>query len=164
METYKEPPISGKIHSNDPGKAPLRYFLLVDDNFADRLLLKRALEDSDIRMESLFMESGQELLDFLGQNAGSPELHKPSLPCLILLDLYMPRMNGQEALKVIKGDSRFKKIPVVVLTSSNAYGDILDSYNNGANSFLTKPLNYRDLVRLMGLVDDYWLQEVRLPH
>ena len=76
----------------------------------------------------------------------------------------MPRMDGQAVLKVIKEDSRFKKIPVVILTSSNAYSDILESYDNGANSFLTKPLGYQDLVKLMGLVNVYWLKEVRLPH
>ena len=83
MDNLKEPSVSGKTSSNGQEKAKPRYFLLVDDNFADRLLLRRALEDNSIQMESRFIESGQDLVNFLNQSAGSPDLREHSLPCLI---------------------------------------------------------------------------------
>jgi len=140
-----------------------KYFLVVDDDEGDRLLLKKAIEENHIEEEFRLVNGGTDLVDLLNQTTGILFSQEPALPSLILLDLYMPRLDGHQALKFIKDDSRFKKIPVVILTTSSSLADVVKSYNNGANSFITKPPNYDELVRLIGLVKDYWLEEVHLP-
>ena len=137
--------------------------LVTDDDEGDRFLIRKAMMDSGIKNDVHFLEDGQKLVDcltghleFAGKNA--------ELPCLILLDLNMPRMDGREALRIVKGDSALKEIPIVVLTSSNNRGDVQSSYKDGANSFFTKPLDYKDMVGLMGLLKAYWLQAAKLPY
>lgn len=154
---------AGNLH--DPSREPQKpkYFLVVDDNEGDRVLLKSALEENQVHEKFRFVKSGWELMDLLNQATTAILPSPPALPSLIVLDLYMPRLNGHQTLKLIKDDFRFKKIPVIILTTSNSLRDIVQSYENGANSFLTKPSGYGDLVKLVGLVKDYWLEEVNLP-
>jgi two-component system response regulator len=140
-----------------------KYFLVADDDEGDRLLLEKALEENNIHQDFRFVKSGVELVDLLNQSTGRLFSQAPDLPSLIILDLYMPRLDGHQVLKLIKDDSRFKKIPVIILTTSFSLADVVTSYNNGANSFLTKPLNYSDLVKLIGLVKEYWIEESHLP-
>lgn len=144
------------------GEKP-KYCLVADDDDGDRLLLKKALEENRVKEEIRFVKGGVELVDLLEQC--KPTLLKPTaaLPCLILLDLYMPRMDGHQALKIIKGDLQLRKIPIVILTASHTLDDVVQSYHDGANSFLTKPLEYDQLVNLVGLVKNYWLEESCLP-
>jgi two-component system, response regulator len=153
-----------------PGEDPasqktekLKYFLVADDDEGDRLLLKKALEENQIHQDFRFVKGGVELIDLLNQSTGRLISQSYNLPSLIILDLYMPRLDGHRVLRIIKEDARFKKIPVIVLTTSSSLADVVNSYNNGANSFLTKPLNYGDLVKLIGLVKEYWLEESHLP-
>ena len=138
--------------------------LVCDDDEDDRLLTKQALEQARISNPVKFVESGEQLLDYLyqrGEFAG--ETGKAPRPGLILLDLNMPRMDGREALAIIKGDQTLRDIPVVVLTTSRSDQDILRSYQLGVNSYITKPVTFSGLVAAMNVLGRYWLEIVELP-
>src|SRR3954463_90101 len=137
--------------------------LMADDDADDRLLAKDALAECNLVNELLFVENGEELLDFLhrrGKFSGST-IPRPGL---ILLDLNMPRKDGREALREIKLDPELRKIPVVVLTTSKADTDISKIYELGANSFISKPVTFDSLVNVMKIISSYWLGVVELPH
>ena len=137
--------------------------LMADDDEDDREMAAEAFAESHLVNDLRFVTDGAELLDYLYQRN---EFADPALsprPGIILLDLNMPRMNGHEAMAVIKKDPDLRSIPIVVLTTSQAEADILASYNLGANSFITKPVRFNELVRVLQTLGDYWLQIVRLP-
>ena len=108
------------------------------------------------------VEDGEELLDYLF-GTGSYVDHPPQRPGLILLDLNMPRVDGREALARIKQDPTLKRIPIVILTTSEADEDIVQTYDLGVNSFITKPVSYNGLVEVMRGLGHYWLEIVALP-
>jgi CheY-like chemotaxis protein len=136
---------------------------MADDDDDDRLLALDALKESKIDGQIKFVANGEELLDYLchrgefAQGAGVPR------PGLILLDLNMPRMDGREALREIKADPELRRIPVVVLTTSNADTDIGAIYDLGANSFISKPFQFEALVGVMKALGQYWFNTVELP-
>jgi len=138
--------------------------LLCDDDEDDRMLTMQALEEAHVSNVILTVEDGEQLLDYLyqrgpyaGENGTAPR------PGLILLDLNMPKMDGREALKVIKADPTLCDIPVVILTTSRADADILRSYELGVNSFISKPVTFSGLVEAMNVLGRYWLEIVELP-
>lgn len=137
--------------------------LIADDDPDDRLLIKEALADARLANELEFVTDGVELMDFLHRRGPYADHENRPLPGLILLDLNMPRKDGREALEEIRSDSRLKRIPVVVLTTSQADEDVLRTYDLGVNSFITKPVTFDELVKVMKAISDYWLQIVRLP-
>ena len=137
--------------------------LMVDDDVDDKLLTEKALEKNRVINPLVFLADGEELMDYLSRKNKYANLSGTPKPCFILLDLNMPRMDGREALKLLKSDPEFRKIPVVVLTTSKAEEDILRSYDLGANSFITKPVNFNDLVAMMDSLKNYWLEIVELP-
>ncbi len=138
--------------------------LVTDDDEDDRFLIKKALETGGLKAELHFIEDGQKLLDRLHGHLEAVEGQRnPELPGLILLDLNMPRLDGREALRLIKNDHRLRAIPVVILSNSQNPEDIAGSYKDGANSFFTKPLLYQDLLILAGILKTYWLQTAKLP-
>jgi CheY-like chemotaxis protein len=131
--------------------------LLADDDPDDRLLIREALEESHLPQTLTCVEDGEELLDYL---RGRPD--QPA-PRLILLDLNMPRKDGREALREIKGDPKLQRIPVVVLTTSESEDDIQRTYELGASSFIVKPRNFETVVALMQTLTQYWFDTVQLP-
>ena len=137
--------------------------VMAEDDADDRLLVKDALEECKWEADLRFVENGEELLDYLlrrgkyGVPATSPR------PGLILLDLNMPRKDGREVLREIKATSELRRIPVVVLTTSKADTDIEGIYELGANSFISKPVQFEGLVNLMRLLGQYWFSTVALP-
>ena len=137
--------------------------LVAEDDPDDRLVVREALNDARLANNVEFVEDGVELLDYLNHRGSYQSLDEPFLPGLILLDLNMPRMDGREALAVIKGDPNLRRIPVIVLTTSQIDEDILGTYDLGVNSFITKPVTFDGLVRIMRSVTDYWIQIVHLP-
>jgi len=144
------------------GQWQRRDIVVADDDEGDRYLIQKAMEDIGVNGDVHFFEDGQLLVERLTRQLTAPS-NESRLPCLILLDLNMPRMDGRETLKIIKNHPDLKEIPVVVLTNSKNQDDIDGTYRNGANSFFTKPLNYSGLVDLMKLLKTYWLETVSLP-
>jgi CheY-like chemotaxis protein len=138
--------------------------LICDDDEDDRLLTKQALEDAHVSNDVYFVNNGEELLDYLYQRGTyAGEMGKAPRPGLILLDLNMPRVDGREALKVIKGDKGLHDIPIVVLSTSRLEEDVARSYQLGVNSFITKPVTFQGLVEAMNVLGRYWLEIVELP-
>ncbi|MFO0590051.1 MAG: response regulator [Polyangiaceae bacterium] len=137
--------------------------LMADDDEEDRMLTQKAFELNHLGNELRFVEDGEELLDYLyhrGQYAAEGSSPRPGL---ILLDLNMPRRDGREALEVIKKDPSLRRIPVVVMTTSEADQDIARSYDLGANSYITKPVTFEQLARVIKALDKYWFEIVALP-
>ena len=137
--------------------------LLADDDADDRMLARDALKESRLANELLFVENGEELLDYLHRRGAYADPGVSPTPGLILLDLNMPRKDGREALKEIKSDPNLRHIPVVVLTTSQAEEDIYRTYDLGVNSFITKPVTFDGLVKVMRTLGTYWFEIVILP-
>ena len=138
---------------------------MADDDPDDRLLAKDALAECKLPGELHFVEDGEELLDYLhrrGKFTGGPHASAPR-PGLILLDLNMPKKDGREALREIKSHPELRKIPVVVLTTSKADIDVAQIYDLGANSFISKPVTFDSLVKVMRILGNYWCDIVELP-
>jgi len=137
--------------------------LMADDDADDRLLAKDALAECRVPGELHFVEDGEELLDYLHRRGKYAEASTSPRPGLILLDLNMPKKDGREALCEIKANAQLRRIPVVVLTTSQADTDIAQIYDLGANSFITKPVTFESLVKVMKVLGDYWCDIVELP-
>jgi CheY-like chemotaxis protein len=137
--------------------------LIVDDDPDDRLIIKEALEEAQVKNPLFFVENGEELIDFLKRRNKFANLTNVQLPGLILTDLNMPRKDGREAILEIKSDSNLCIIPIVVFTTSKTEEDITWTYKLGVNSFITKPLTFNALVDIMSLIVKYWLEIVELP-
>ena len=137
--------------------------LLADDDPDDRQLTRDAFKENRLANSLATVEDGEELLDYLHRQGKFSELKNTPLPGLILLDLNMPRKDGREALKEIKSDLALRHIPVVVLTTSQAEEDIYRTYDLGVNSFITKPVTFEGLVKVMRCLSNYWFEIVELP-
>lgn len=134
--------------------------LLVEDNPADARMLKEAMKDFKINNALYHVPDGVEAMAFL-RNQGE-YAHMPR-PDVILLDLNMPRKDGRQTLKEIKEDPDLKRIPVVVLTVSDAEEDIIKSYNLHANCYVTKPLNLDEFSKVVTGIESFWFEIVKLP-
>ena len=137
------------------------HILLVDDDEDDRYLTREAFHQHFPASRFSFAEDGEDLLDFL-QYQGRYTNAAHSLPELILLDLNMPRKDGREVLRELKTNERFRHIPIVVLTTSDAKDDIETSYFNGANSFITKPPTFQRLSEVTKAIGQYWFDVVTM--
>jgi CheY-like chemotaxis protein len=139
--------------------------VVADDDEGDRYLIQQAFEDSGVEGEVHFLEDGQMLVERLTRQLTTATASSGAkLPCLILLDLNMPRMNGRDVLRIIKSHPELRGIPIVIMTNSRNPDDIDATYRDGANSFFTKPLSYSGLVDLMSLLKIYWLETASLPN
>ncbi len=137
--------------------------LVADDDVDDCEMIKDALKESRLLNELHFVRDGEELMAYLNHRGKYEDKGKYPLPGLILLDLNMPKKDGREALKEIKGNERLRQIPVVVLTTSRAEEDVFRTYNLGVNSFITKPVAFEALVQIMKDLGRYWFEIVELP-
>jgi CheY-like chemotaxis protein len=134
--------------------------LMADDDIDDCRLTREALEEGRLANDLRFVQDGQEMLDYLrheGKYSGGTNAPRPGI---ILLDLNMPRLDGREALSIMKADSDLRRIPVVVLTTSKADEDIVKSYDLGANSYIVKPVTFEALVDILQTLEKYWFQIV----
>jgi two-component system response regulator len=134
-----------------------RVILLVEDNPDDEALTLRALNKNNIANEVIVARDGAEALDFLfgtGTHAGRNVNHQPQL---ILLDLKLPKIDGLEVLKRLRSDDRTKHVPVVVLTSSMEQRDIVACYDDGANSYIRKPVDFEEFLKAVNQLGMYWL-------
>lgn len=136
--------------------------LLVDDSEDDRLIVKRVFKKVHTTNNLYAVPSGEEALDYL-HHRGKYEERKPPAPGLILLDISMPGMNGFDVLEQLKADSNFKKIPVIMLTTSSEEGDIVRSYECGACSYITKPVNKDEFFKVLEQLNIYWTMVSKVP-
>jgi CheY-like chemotaxis protein len=137
--------------------------LIADDDAEDRMLAADALQEGRLANDIRFVEDGEELLEYLQKTGRYADRESAPRPGMILLDLNMPRMDGREALRVIKGDPELRRIPVIVLTTSKAEEDIYRSYDLGVNSFIIKPVTFDGLVNIMRVLEAYWFEIVEIP-
>jgi len=134
--------------------------LLVEDNEGDIVLTVEALKEAKITNKVIVVRDGEEALSYLnreGQFAGT------DLPDLIFLDINLPRVDGKEVLIKIKNDDKLKFIPVVILTTSDSDRDIMDSYANHANCYITKPVDFHKFMHVINMIKDFWISLVKLP-
>jgi chemotaxis family two-component system response regulator Rcp1 len=134
--------------------------LLVEDDEGDVELTRKALQNNKLKVNLLDVNDGEQALLFLrrqGQYANAPR------PDLILLDLNMPRKDGRQVLSEIKNDPDLKSIPVVVLTTSAAETDILQSYNLGCNCYATKPVGFKEFTNIVKNIESFWFTVIQLP-
>jgi CheY-like chemotaxis protein len=137
-----------------------RTILLVEDNAGDVRLTREALREADVSVELTAVPDGEQALAFLrgeGTHAGMPR------PDLILLDLNLPRRDGREVLREIKNDPDLRRIPVVVLTTSQADEDILRSYSLHANAYVTKPVDFDSFIAVVRQIDEFFVSVLKLP-
>ncbi|MEH1970030.1 MULTISPECIES: response regulator [unclassified Nostoc] len=134
--------------------------LLVEDNPGDAQLTRIALEDSKISIHLNVVEDGVEAMAFLRKQE---KYVKAAHPDIVLLDLNLPRKDGREVLAEIKGDENLKRIPVVILTTSQAEEDILKAYNLCANCYITKPVDFDQFVKIVQSIENFWFAIVKLP-
>lgn len=134
--------------------------LLVEDNPGDVRLTREALKDSKLHNNLSVVRDGVEAMAFLKQEGAFGSAPRPDI---ILLDLNLPRKDGREVLEEIKDDERLKRIPVVILTTSNDETDILASYNLHANCYITKPVDLNRFVEIVKTIEGFWFSIVKLP-
>lgn len=135
-------------------------FLLVEDNPGDVRLTREALKESKLRNRLNIVGDGVEALAFLrreGKYASAPR------PDLVLLDLNLPRKDGREVLAEIKADPALKRIPVVIITSSEAEQDVLASYDLHVNCYVSKPVDLEQFIKVVRSIETFWLTIVKLP-
>lgn len=136
--------------------------LLAEDNPGDVKLTRRAFEEGQVLNNLRVVNDGQEAMDFL-RHEGEYADDQPPRPDLILLDLNMPRMDGTDVLEALDDDPDLGRIPVVVLTSSDAEEDIVKSYDLHANAYLTKPVDFDGFLEVIGCIEEFWLGVVKRP-
>ena len=134
--------------------------LLVEDNPGDARLTTEALKEARVRNKLTHIADGIEALALLRQQGKYAGAQRPDL---ILLDLNLPRKDGREVLAEIKADDRLRRIPVVILTTSQAEEDILKAYNLNANCYVSKPVDLDQFIRVVRTIKDFWLTIVKLP-
>jgi CheY-like chemotaxis protein len=135
--------------------------LLVEDNPGDVRLTKEALKDAKVRNNLHVAMDGVEALAFLRKQGKYSAAVRPDL---ILLDLNLPRKNGREVLEEIKQDPALQHIPIVILTTSQAEQDVLESYRLRANAYVTKPVDLDQFLKVVGSIEEFWLEIVKLSH
>jgi len=135
------------------------HILLVEDNEGDILLTTEALEDFKIRNEITVKRDGRAAVDFFNDIN-----HADEIPDLVLLDINLPKMSGQEVLLFIKSHDKFKHIPVIMLTTSSSEKDIMASYKNHVNCYITKPIEVSDFMQAINKIEDFWINIVSIPN
>ena len=134
--------------------------LLVEDNPADADLTREALSDGRLFHQLHHVTDGVQALQFLRREGKYADVPKPDL---VLLDLNLPKMDGRQVLETIKGDPVLRRIPVIVLTSSEAESDIARSYDLHANCYMCKPVDLNQFLETVRQIEEFWLTVVRLP-
>ena len=134
--------------------------LLVEDNEADIVLTKNALKTLKLQNNLSICRNGEEALDFLNKRG---EYENAITPDLVLMDLNMPKLNGIEALEQIKNNPKLSMIPVIILSTSSAEKDVINSYQNHANSYIKKPIDFMKFLDVIQQIENYWFSIVKTP-
>lgn len=133
---------------------------MVEDNPADARLAFEALREARVENKLTWVPNGVEAMAFLRREGKYSNVSRPDL---VLLDLNLPRKDGREVLAEVKADARLRRIPVVILTTSQAEDDILRAYHLNANSYITKPVDLEQFIRVLQSIENFWLRVVKLP-
>lgn len=136
------------------------HILLVEDSPADVRLTQEVMRDAKIANELHVVNDGEAAMDFLRQQGDYSDRPRPDL---MLLDLNLPRKDGREVLAELKQDPALRTIPVIVLTTSSAEGDVVRSYELAASCYITKPIDLDEFIRVVRSIESFWLSVVRLP-
>lgn len=123
--------------------------LLIEDDDVDVMTVNRALRDLKVTNQLVSIGDGEEAIEYLRDESTTK-------PCIVLLDLNMPKMDGAEFLKIVKADRALKKIPVVILTTSNSDRDVFESFELGAAGYMVKSVDYEKFVETIGAINQYW--------
>ena len=134
-----------------------KMILLVEDNPDDEALTIRALQKNNIRNKVVVVHDGAEALDFLFCTGAYANRNPKDMPQVVLLDLKLPKVDGLEVLRRIRADARTSLLPVVILPSSKEEQDIMESYKNGANSYVRKPVDFNQFLEAARQLGLYWL-------
>ncbi|OAN87194.1 two-component system response regulator [Marinobacter sp. EhC06] len=141
----------------------VRSILVIEDNPDDQILTVRALKSASVDSPVIVLEDGEEALKFLFGDGDQPSRNVESLGA-VLLDVKLPKVGGLEVLRHLRSSPLTQWLPVIMVTSSDEPADLLEAYRLGANSFITKPINYREFVEQMTLLARYWLKVNRVPN
>jgi chemotaxis family two-component system response regulator Rcp1 len=136
------------------------HILMAEDNAADVRLIREVMKDSKILNELHAVADGVEAMAFLHREGKYANAVRPSL---ILLDLNMPRKDGREVLKEVKADPNLRRIPVVIMTSSQAEEDIVKAYDEHANCYVRKPVDFEQFHQVVKMIENFWFTAVELP-
>ncbi|MDR6781940.1 CheY-like chemotaxis protein [Pedobacter africanus] len=134
------------------------HILLIEDNEGDILLTTEALEECRIMNRVTVIQDGDQAIDFFEK---SPD--KDLLPDLVLLDVNLPKKSGHEVLQYLKNSNKYKHIPIIMLTTSSSEMDIMQSYKNHANCYITKPIEVSDFMTAVTKIEDFWINIVTIP-
>jgi len=137
--------------------------LLVEDNQQDEMLIVRALKKVNLANQVDVARDGQQALDYIFREGEFATRAGTELPAVVLLDIKLPRVNGLDVLKKLRADPRTRLLPVTILTSSDEERDRLQSYDNGANSFVRKPLDFSEFAETVARMGVYWLAVNKPP-
>ncbi|MGI9508498.1 MAG: response regulator [Geminicoccaceae bacterium] len=137
--------------------------LVADDDPDDRMMIQEAFTENRIANQIVFVEDGEQLMAYLRRDGLFAQHKAEPYPGIILLDLNMPKKDGRETLRELKADPKLCRIPVIVLTTSQAEEDIARTYGLGVSSFITKPVSFEGLVDAVQVICQYWIQIVALP-
>lgn len=146
--------------SPNAGNAKPIELLLVEDNPGDVRLTREALKQGKVWNNLHVVEDGEAALEFVHREGRFAQAPRPDL---ILLDLNLPKKNGREVLALIKGDESLRRIPIVILTTSQAETDIVKAYELNANCYITKPVDLNQFIEVVRAIEDFWLTVVKLP-
>ena len=146
-------------NSMDDNTRPIE-ILLVEDNEGEARLVQEAMRDAKMRNHMHMVEDGVEAMEFLRRQGRFGDAPRPDL---VLLDLNLPRKDGRQVLAEMKTDPMLKRIPVVVLTTSNAEQDVLSAYDLHANCYVTKPVDFDKFMYVVRQIDEFWVKVVTLP-
>ena len=141
----------------------IKNILLVEDNPDDRELMKLAFSQGEIAHNLIIVSDGVEALNYLLGQESFSDRDLTSMPAVIILDLNLPKINGIEVLRRIRAHPQTKLLPVVIISSSNEPKDLIDSYINGCNSYIRKPIHFTQLQNFVREISTYWLTVNQLP-
>ena len=138
------------------------FILIAEDDADDRFLLQAAFEENRFNDKLHFVENGVELLDFLQRHTQNEQPAR--MPHFILLDLNMPKKDGREVLRELKQHPIYKKIPVIIFSTTNNEQEMRRCYELGANSYITKPNSFENLIKMVAALRSYWIQTSSTPN
>ncbi len=136
--------------------------MIVEDSMPDYQAVLRIFKKSGMENPVYHCKTGQEALDFLYRQGKYANANDAPRPSIVLLDLNLPETDGREVLRKVKNDADLKSIPIVVFTTSDSEKDIEESYESGANTYITKPVNLDELYNVIGTLKNYWFETARI--